>query len=210
MSVQIELDLRSELGSIRDQGARPTCLAYAVSAAHEHARASLAYLSPEYLHYFAGIRAPSGGRSMKQVAKALETAGQPEEARYPFPVGGPPAGWSPPLGLETFRWASKRMDGDAGQVSEAIRRARVPVLGMSVPESFFVPKAPWVLSAGGTVRGLHAVAAVGLGRHRGNLVVLIRNSWGGDWGDFGHAWIDDEFIAKHLREVLVLTHEVTA
>jgi hypothetical protein len=34
---------------VRDQGPRGTCLAFAMSAAHEHLRAAGAALSPEYL-----------------------------------------------------------------------------------------------------------------------------------------------------------------
>ena len=38
---------------------------------------------------------------------------------------------------------------------------------------------------------------------------LIRNSWGTAWAESGHAWLDDDFIVQHLRNVLVLTDEVT-
>ena len=38
---------------------------------------------------------------------------------------------------------------------------------------------------------------------------LIRNSWGTAWADAGHAWLDDAFVIQHLRDVLVLTEEVS-
>ena len=53
MNFDIHLDYRSSLGPVRDQRARPTCLAHASTTAHEHARGSSLPLSPEYLHYFA-------------------------------------------------------------------------------------------------------------------------------------------------------------
>ena len=40
MNVTIRHDYRPLLGPVRDQGARPTCLAHASTTAHEHARGS--------------------------------------------------------------------------------------------------------------------------------------------------------------------------
>ena len=48
-------------------------------------------------------------------------------------------------------------------IEEAIRAAASPVLGIQVPEPFFDPAPPWVITPTGSVRGLHAVAAVGIG-----------------------------------------------
>lgn len=42
------------------------------------------------------------------------------------------------------------------------------------------------------LQGGHAVAVVGYDDRAGAL--LLRNSWGADWGDQGHAWLPyDEF-----------------
>lgn len=206
----VDVDLRSALGSIRDQGPRPTCLAHAVSAAHEHARDATIPLSPEYLHFFAAGGHPSSGVSMNEAAKTLKNKGQPEEAHCPYRPAEPPAGWSPPKGLHVFRRASERKSADATQIEQSIRAGRVPVLGISLPQSFFTPRVPWVISSVGAVRGLHAVAGVGVGRHQRSRVVLVRNSWGPDWGDGGYAWLDDRFIAQHLKGVLVITHEAAS
>ena len=61
MSITVHIDLRSALGPVRDQGARPTCLSLATTVAHEHARGSDASLAPEYLHYFASAKGSSDG-----------------------------------------------------------------------------------------------------------------------------------------------------
>ena len=37
MNITILVDHRRSLGPIRDQGARPTCLSFACTSAHEHA-----------------------------------------------------------------------------------------------------------------------------------------------------------------------------
>jgi C1A family cysteine protease len=50
--------------------------------------------------------------------------------------------------------------------------------------------------------GGHAVVAVGykdskmIGKHKGAL--LIRNSWGADWGEQGYGWLPYEFVKKGL------------
>ena len=44
MNVTIRHDYRPLLGPVRDQGARPTCLAHASTTAHEHARGSKTWM----------------------------------------------------------------------------------------------------------------------------------------------------------------------
>ena len=206
----VDVDLRPGLIAVRDQGARPTCLAHAASVAHERARAMMEALSPEYLHFFATSGSLSRGCSMDAIANALAGKGQPVEADCPYFVAAPSAGWRPPTGLQVFRRASEHKTCDPAEIETAIRAHQLPLLGISLPESFFQPRAPWVISPAGAIRGLHAVAAAGVGRHQGQRVILVRNSWGPSWGDAGYAWLDEAFVSQHLRHVLLLTHEVTA
>jgi papain like protease len=203
----VEVDWRDEHLAVRDQGARPTCLAHAATAAHEHTRGAVAHLSPEYLHFFA--RGSSTGSSMDDVAEALKVEGQSEEVDCPYLPQDPPAGWKPPAGLTVFRRGSEPKNATAAAVESWIRACVTPVLGLSLPESFYNPTAPWVISPTGSVRGLHAVVAVGLGRHQGDRVFLIRNSWGADWGDGGYAWLSNAFFARHLKEALLFTDEAS-
>lgn len=208
MIVQIAVDHRAQLGPVRDQGARETCLSHATSLAHEKAREKPVPLSPEYLHFFAsGGRA--GGCSLNEVAGALELHGQPVEDDCPYLESNPAPGWRPALAAEVFRRFSDDTRLDVAEVERLIRAGNVPVLGISLPDEFFRPSAPWIIPAGNRVMGLHAVAGVGIGDHGAAKAILIRNSWGVDWGDDGHAWLDSDFIARHLKGVLVLTKEVT-
>lgn len=205
----VDIDLRPGFIAVRDQGPRPTCLAHAASSAHERARAVMDSLSPEYLHFFATGGSPSRGCTMDASAKALADEGQPAEADCPYLATAPAAASRPPARVQVFRRASESKGRDVADIEAAIRAHQAPVLGISLPESFFRPKAPWVISPTGRMRGLHAVAGAGLGRHKGQRVVLIRNSWGPSWGEGGYAWLDEAFVAQHLKHVLVLTHEVT-
>lgn len=207
MKILISLDRRPVLGPVRDQGARPTCLSYSVTTAHEHARNSCIPLSPEYLHYFAANSDTPKGVHMAEVAAALRDAGQPEDSEWPS-CHGPP--WIPPTTLTTYRRQSVETDNtNISDLEQLLHQGHLPVLGLTVPLSFFRPQSPWVLSPDGPVRGRHAVVAVALGSTSMERYILVRNSWGVGWGDHGHVWLDSTFLTQHLRKLLVLTEEVT-
>lgn len=210
MNVTIRLDFRPLLGPVRDQGARPTCLAHASTTAHEHARGSTVSLSPEYLHYFASSNDSSlEGVDFPGVSRALLDPGQPAEMDCPYHQSEPPTTWTPPTGLALYRRRSASPKRSPDEVEALLDAGHAPVLGISTTDAFYAPASPWVIFPAGPVRGLHAVVAVGIGTTYTTRRFLIRNSWGTAWADAGHAWLDEDFIVKHLRDMLVLTDEVT-
>ena len=210
MSMTIRLDVRPLLGPVRDQGARPTCLPHASTTAHEHARGSTVALSPEYLHYFASSNDNSlEGVNFQNVSRALLDPGQPTETDCPYHPNEEPVSWTPPTGVTLYRRRSTTLNQSPDEVEALLEAGHAPILGISTTEAFYAPVPPWVLSPTGPVRGLHAVVAVGVGTTYSTRRFLIRNSWGTAWADAGHAWLDDDFIVQHLRNVLVLTDEVT-
>ena len=209
MNVTIRLDFRPLIGAVRDQGARPTCLAHASTTAHEHARGSTVALSPEYLHYFAsGNDTSHEGVDFPNVSHALLDPGQPAETDCPYYHNEPPTAWEPPTNVLLHRRRSTSPKQSPDEVEALLDAGRVPVLGISTTDAFYSPAPPWVISPTGPARGLHAVVAVGIGTTYAMRRFLIRNSWGAAWADAGHAWLDDAFIVQHLRDVLVLTEEV--
>ena len=54
----------------------------------------------------------------------------------------------------------------------------------------------------------HALVAVGYGDVDGVRAVLVRNSWGADWGLGGHAWLPEPFLVPRLTRVALLTEEI--
>lgn len=210
MSVAIKLDYRTELGAIRDQGARPTCLSHAATTAHEHSRGSTVPLSPEYLHYFATGNGSSSGAHFPDIVRALSHRGQPTEENCPYCINGRPVNWEPPTGVRLYRRNSDLKAATADTIEDLLRARCIPVLGIAIPQSFFFPTTPWVISPAGPVRGLHAVVAVAIGAEHSKRCFLIRNSWGPEWGDGGHVWLDDAFIVQHLHNLLALGNEVTS
>ena len=87
MSVTVDVDLRSRFGAVRDQGARPTCLAFAASDAHAAMRGAWVELSCEYAFYHAQKRTgrpPAKGAFLNDMLGALREEGQPVEAGWPY------------------------------------------------------------------------------------------------------------------------------
>ena len=210
MNVAIQLDLRCRLGPVRDQGTRPTCLAHATTATHEHARGSTLALSPEYLHYFASDAGSlSDGVGFSSISQALLNPGQPAESDCPYQLSDSPPGWAPATNLPLYRRQSTSLAQGPDEVEALLVAGHVPVLGIATTDTFYSLATPSVISSTGPVRGLHAVVAVGIGMACATRCFLIRNSWGMTWADAGHAWVNDDFIVEHLHDVLVLTGEVT-
>lgn len=114
------------------------------------------------------------------------------------------------MGLPVFRRRAEPRARTFADVIQTLEAGGIPVLGLSLPDAFFRIEAPWILSVPGPVRALHAVVAVGSGENKGGRFVLIRNSWGTGWGNEGHAWLHENFLAAHLADLMVLTEEIAA
>ena len=208
MSIVVDLDFRSDLCPVRDQGSRPTCLSFATTTAHEYARKCQQPLSPEYLHYFASKLDISNGTTFSDVTEALRKNGQPIEELCPYWHSGLPTDWTLPIGVQVHCRNSETHEASVELLSTLLRSSFAPVLGISVPEPFFAPVDPWLLSGEGSCRGTHAVVAVGIGRFNETRCFLIRNSWGTDWGHNGYVWLSESFIIQHLRTICVLTGDI--
>jgi hypothetical protein len=87
MTVDVECDLRLRFGPARDQGSRPTCLAFAASDTHAALRDPWTALSCEFAFYHAQRRAgrkPASGASLPYMLAALRDDGQPVETDWPY------------------------------------------------------------------------------------------------------------------------------
>jgi len=197
------VDLRSRLGVIRDQGHRPTCLAFAASAAHESTLALAEYLSVEALHFFASARdaLPGEGTTIDAVVTALEFTGQCMESDWPY--GAP--------GLVNtaaiFRRApSIRESSDPLTFTlDSLATGRVVVIALTLTEAWFSPdcdgRIPSSNSEDESIGG-HAVAAIGYDEPR--QYVLVRNSWGMEWGDGGYGRLSYESLRQSVREAFAV------
>jgi len=66
-----------------------------------------------------------------------------------------------------------------------------------------------VLSPPTMWRGRHAMIVTGMRSHRGKRQYLWRNSWGSDWGEGGHVWVQESYMMwEQTRDIWVPTKQV--
>ena len=218
MPVSVERDLRSHFGATRDQGVRPTCLAFAASDFHAALRGGWTPLSCEFVFYHAqrrGHRKPTEGADLASMLEALREDGQPVETDWPYltNLSADLSAWSPPTGIgPRFRRGGARRGVEFQEVVEILDEGCPALILMTLSDSFYLPRAGGVVvpPPGETVDPTrrHAVVAVGHGWAEGNSAILIRNSWGSEWGLDGYAWLPRPYLEPRLLRLAVLTEEI--
>lgn len=216
--IDIVRDLRPLFGPARDQGARPTCLAFAASDTHAGLRDGWAPLSCEFAFYAAQKRAgrpPTSGALLSTMLDALRLDGQPDEKGWPY-LAAVPADhrlWTPPATVGPLYGRNGQRDGtDLSSILAALDRDTPMLMLTMLSRSFFQPRGDGVVDPANDElpepAQRHAVVAVGHGTVDGTPAILIRNSWGPGWGLEGHAWLTERFLAPRLFATANLTEEV--
>lgn len=217
-AVTVLKDLRAEFGEARNQGPRPTCLAFAASDAHAALRPGWSPLSCEFAFYHAQRRAgrpASSGAVMPTMLATLRGVGQPEEAGWPYLAATPadPASWTPPADVGTrFGRAGASLTPTVDAVIAAIDAGRPVILLILLSGSFYAPDPDGVIrpavgeAPDPAIR--HAVLAVAHGMIAGERLILIRNSWGASWGVAGHGWLTESFLIPRVFAAVLLTESV--
>lgn len=203
MTPELRIDRRGELGQVRDQGKLKTCLSHATSTVHRNIQALEEPLSAETLHYHATEPDFTTGATIPEVQEAISVKGQPHE-RHCEPICEERShNWLPPEDVPVFRADSAPGTPSPESVIDTIESHDLPILGISLPDEFFHPAPPWVISSG-TPRARHVVVGLGIAHYQGEQIILIRNSWGTEWADGGHAWLDETFLETHLEDMFLL------
>ena len=203
-----EHNLGDFFGPVRDQGVRPTCLAFAASDLHAGLRESWEPLSCEFLFFHAQRRAtrPSTvGSTLPSMLEALRYDGQPQEVGWPYLAAAPVDDtlWEPPQDIgEIYRRLGESRQGEIDEII-ALLDVNRPLLVL-----FYLSKSFYLAGQMGLVdppvdeqpdyTRRHAVVAIGHGMHEGRRVVLVRNSWGDEWGRAGHAWLTEDFLRPRM------------
>ncbi|MFJ4221771.1 C1 family peptidase [Curtobacterium luteum] len=188
-------------GAVPWQGPRPTCLPIAVSAAHQVSRSMHPPLSPEALwrHALRSGLADADGTTPGAMETALATVGQPLLTDWPYeptiaPTKSAASPTPPPAAL-------------FGQLHHVALPGGLALLGAGMPlvllihitETFSLVDASGAVADRSNQRrqGLHAVLAVGSDTTGDIDRVLIRNSWGADWGVRGHCVLTTDYINEY-------------
>lgn len=205
------VDLRSGHGPIRDQQARPTCLAFSLSDLNGFQHKLPGMLSPEYLYREAARLTPGWmphqGTWLDAALLAIDTPGQPEEANDPYQQDEPALPLVSAAKAPLYSGAYKKLPCAIATLDHALLVAGHSVgLAINLTPEFLTPDpghaviafSPAFLPGSG-----HAVLVVGKGEHsvNGETHYLIRNSWGPSWGADGHAWLSQRYIDTHALRI---------
>jgi hypothetical protein len=212
--VSRRVDLRLRLGPARSQGERSTCLAFAVSAAHETALFEdhdLLDLCEEYLYWAAKQHdTPGPGTTFVAICDGMVAYGQPLEVRWPYDGhrDDQAASYQPPAAAHNAqpRWSSPLLAVPATpqSVRTQLDGGRTVVLGLPTWPELDTPTAGrLVVPDRGDFDGAHHAVAV-VGYDDTTAEMLIRNSWGSTWGDDGAAWLPFSFLDRHVCETWIV------
>jgi C1A family cysteine protease len=197
---------------VRDQGSRGTCLAFAMSAAHEHSRSPGETLSPEYLYWAAKHRdgrPTEDGTTIDAAAAALQHDGQPLEGAWPYDPSRSSKShtYSPPAisASDLYRKTSTTPAISLAVLTAALSAGKLPIVALAVTTNFFLPVNGQVDPSISRVEGYHAVLAIAIGQQPVHgASVIIRNSWSDTWGIRGHALVPVAYFTNYLVGLIVL------
>lgn len=214
--MSLTVDLTSRMPEVMDQGARPTCLACAVSDAHQHLYAEVDALSVEALFHGCVERDPASlhsGATLACVKGALADTGQPDEASWPYEMVQPVLDtWRDPSPqAPRFRGSIIPIEPNFDGVAGILALEQPVVLALRVRDTLLFAGAHASLEedCGGVIRGVHAVLGVGLAGVP-TRSIRIRNSWGTSWGDAGHAQIGRGYFAANVVLAAVVENREAA
>jgi C1A family cysteine protease len=214
-------DLSAELGDVRDQGPRSTCLVFAATAVHEQARRQrradqTKRLGEEVLYWL--CKRIDGdhdsGTYPRSATAALRSPGQSPDALWPYDAArddtaadyAAPAAAQDPAQMRraSMRGISRSLEAIRSRVSEG----HAVLLAIDLWPQFFdapdgalgTPAVPDLIGDG------HAVVAVGYDDDRRQL--LIRNSWGRSWGRAGHGHLPYDALAIVTRSAWTIDDDL--
>lgn len=208
MSITIHHDLSAALGPARNQGQRPTCVAFAMSDLSRY-YAKSQVLSAEYLYRSAAQNTPgwtsTSGTNIAQAVAVTSAPGLPDEAFFPYQATQPtlPIPVLPVPTPPDVLYSTTFTHGTIARSTYVKTRlaAGHPVgLVIKLTMDFHRPSEGMVAYTTKVIPNQrHAIVATGYGTHDESAedYIYIRNSWGTAWGDQGHAWVHAHYIDNH-------------
>jgi hypothetical protein len=197
------IDHRPAQTPVRHQGDRPTCVAFATSAAHEWSAGDQIVRSPEDAMWAAHQVGEVEGREETSVAWALEGLARHQHASdAAWPYGQPH--WSDGRPAAAQHAANRRAlpawsdlrPATFDEVAAALEAGRPVVLTVRVvPLAWYGGAALIDAEPGAKTPGNHAVLAVGALETPDRLI--IKNSWGAEWGDDGYGYLTRRYFEHY-------------
>jgi Papain family cysteine protease len=214
MATDSTISFRNAQTPVRNQGPdRPTCAAFAVTAAHEWMRNDGLDLSEESCLWSAHkLGGPGdGSTSISLGLGGISKDGQATEQHWPY--GNPAWPASPPASAADP--ANRVMPGafrslglpPLADVGEIIRQGEAVILSLRfVPSAWYYVGTDALVDAPPgeiAIKG-HAVLAVGVEARPNGDVVEFKNSWGDSWGDHGYGYLANTYWTRYGKTAYAL------
>lgn len=203
-----EVDLRPNMPPVYDQGELQSCAGNAVSAALAYCRTmqGLPFFIPSRLMLYFGARllentvASDCGTQIRDVIKTAAATGACPEPEWPYD----PAQFATAPSTAAYAAAGfdrsigyRRVNQDMDHLRACLADGDPIVLGFCVYGSFEsdAVAANGVMPMPGTAEqpeGYHAVLAAGY--NHPNRQLIVRNSWGDEWGDKGYFYMPYDYV----------------
>ena len=204
------IDFRLEQSPVRNQGPRGSCVAFAVSSAHDWLAPVTARSTEDALwaaHQIGGD--PTEEPTYVEFAlEGLTRHGHASEAAWPY--GSPPfpaerAADESVLGLAVLpSWQRMPITTDFSEVIAQLS------LGIAIILTLEHNQPAWIAAnssglvdapAGSKTVGRHAVLVVGANTEIGDPHLVIKNSWGDEWADSGYARLSQRYFDNYLADL---------
>ena len=207
------IDHRHRQTPVRNQGDRPTCVGFAVSAALEWMEGDSLVRSPEDA-IWAGHQ-EGGPTHLEETSVSLALSGltrlrHAQESAWPYGTPSWPAPRPSKARLSKYQttlplWRKNPGSWDA--VRRALANENAVVLTLRFVASAWLSSGPEVdAPPGRKCPTNHAVLVVGIAETSDRLAesVIVKNSWGVGWGLAGYGFVS----RRYLEHYVVRAHEL--
>ncbi|MDR1159107.1 MAG: C1 family peptidase, partial [Syntrophomonadaceae bacterium] len=206
------------LSPVKDQGRYGTCVGQAAAGLkefeenrerpYERQVSSAAYAYSECRKFMSGKDLLAPGAFPRDVMKVLREYGCVDESVMPYSmIKNDVAPLPDPVPFRALAGAQKIVSYarlyTLEDIKEAVFREGVVLTAAFVTDSFVNPKnGAFIDKAEGAVKGGHAFLIIGWNDYldyQGTTGFFrIRNSWGEEWGEKGHAWLSYDYCFKEV------------